>query len=189
MEFRRNIKCKRSDNTPDFEYWNRPYSPYPFLCPQGLTLPLLPEGIERENCTVRCCGSNCQFKERAEFIYGAQGGWLSDFIVWAYSMGIWISSSPNSPSEPLPWIPQLWGSLHVCLHVCLSVWLMYQHCGRAGTGWTLNFLRGWIASLSAHLAFSWQDVPWLFEVCRHCEIEPRETDPGVKSKELIKISS
>lgn len=84
-----------------------------------------------------------------------------------------VCPCPGFPSSEVGW-------MSVFMSVCLSVWLTYWHRGRARTGWTLNFLGAWIASLSAHLAFSWQDVPWLFEVYRHNEIESNETDPGVK---------
>lgn len=57
------------------------------------------------------------------------------------------------------------------------------------TGWALYFLGGWITSLSAHLAFSWQDVPWQFEICRHKENRAKWDWPWCEIWRDDKISS
>lgn len=147
------------------------------ICESVLSVSLclsLPQGVERDNCTVGFCGSDSQFKEGAEFILRAQAEWLSDFTVWAYNMGICISGSPNSPSLPLPWIPQLWGRLNVCLYVCLSVFLSGSCTRTVGE-------QGQVEHLISSGAGSFPCLPiWPF---------PDKMFPGyLKSTDIMKLS-
>lgn len=70
------------------------------------------------------------------------------------------------------WGPGSWSSelsrRYPVLHHCLSG--SWPQCPEGvEIGWAFYFLGGWITSLPVHLAFSWQDVPWQFEICRHKE--------------------